>query len=38
MGVKISDIAREVGVSEATVSLALNNKSVVKAETKQKII
>lgn len=38
MGVKISDIAKEVGVSEATVSLALNNKSVVKAETKQKII
>lgn len=38
MGVRLSDIAREVGVSEATVSLALNNKDVVRAETKLKIL
>ncbi len=37
MGVRLMDIAKEVGVSEATVSLALNNKTVIKEETRRKI-
>ena len=35
--VTISDIARRPGVSEATVSLALNNSNMVKAETRDKV-
>ena len=35
--VTISDIARRLGVSEATVSLALNNSNMVKAETRDKV-
>src|SRR5262245_31181128 len=36
--VKISDIARQTGVSTATVSLALNNKSGVSQETRLKVL
>ncbi len=37
MAVKLSDIARALGISEATVSLALNNKSVVNENTRLKV-
>ena len=35
--VTISDIARSLGVSEATVSLALNNNPIVKEETRERV-
>lgn len=35
--VTISDIAREIGMSEATVSLALNNNPIVKEETRERV-
>lgn len=38
MVVRIKDIARMVGCSEATVSLALNNSNLVKQETKELIL
>lgn len=38
MGVTLLDIANRVGVSVATVSLAINNKGAVRAETKEKIL
>ena len=37
MAVRIKDIARLAKVSEATVSLALNNKSIVREETRKRI-
>jgi len=37
LGIKLKDIARMAGVSESTVSLALNNKAVVKKKTRQEI-
>lgn len=37
MAVRISDIAEALGISEATVSLALNNKRVVSEKTRQKV-
>ncbi|MDO4466868.1 MAG: LacI family DNA-binding transcriptional regulator [Bacillota bacterium] len=37
MKIKAADIARELGISKATVSLALNNKPGVSEETRQKI-
>ncbi len=37
MGIKLKDIAKMAGVSESTVSLALNNKSVVNEKTRQEI-
>lgn len=37
MAVRISDIARALGISEATVSLALNNKEVVSEKTRRRV-
>ena len=38
MAIRIKDIAKMVGCSEATVSLALNNSNLVKRETKELIL
>ncbi len=38
MAVRITDIANELGLSEATVSLALNGSEVVNEKTKQKVL
>ncbi len=37
MAITLSDIAQELGLSEATVSLALNNKSVVNEKTRERV-
>ena len=38
MRLKAKEIAKELGVSEATVSLALNDRPGINKETKQKIL